>query len=123
MPSSTTAANGDEQFASLEQELYYALMKEGLFVPETDEDVTRAEEELSASDIVLPESLSDPDSILAKRESDIRVDHMRLRDVSNTAENLARAARAGGVLPLEIEERMRRDRAQAERKAREGEQT
>lgn len=123
MPSSTRAANSDEQFASLGQELYYALMKEGALVPETEEGVVRAEEELSTTDVVLPKSLSDPDSILAKRRSAVRVDHMGLRDISDTAENLARAARAGGALPRDVEERMRQDRAQAERKAREGEQT
>jgi hypothetical protein len=93
-----------------------ALRRLGMAMPETVAEVAAAEEWLKQHPVALPPAILDPKAVLRGPR------RFELRRVQNadqageTLEHLARAAREGGVISEEIEERMRQDR---ERKKRE----
>ncbi len=102
----------------IEANVHQAIRSLGWAVPECEQDVRRAEAELSASATPLPESLGDAAAVF-EGKTDGGVANVSLAEFGTDAqveENLARAARQGGKIPPEIEQRMRRDREDAERK-------
>jgi hypothetical protein len=107
-----------EDFAALELQVYEAFLARGWIIPQTEGDVSKTEATTAAEDHEeLPDELRDPNTIL-RRALDARPKVMALTPVVNeTRELLARAAREGKDIPPDIEERMRRDRKMAERKA------
>ena len=106
---------------ALEQDVHGAMKSLHWAVPESEADVRLAEAELSASAISLPEALSDAPAVLDGKAACGVADVKSFAFPSDptSEENLARAAREGGKIPPEIEERMRRDRQSAEEQARE----
>lgn len=102
----------------LERDLRAALGAVGWLPPETPDEVARAEAELAASAPAVPGALADPAAAWSRRETDLPV--LRLPgfsdDAPTAAKDLARAARHGGRITPEVEEQMRRDREEAERK-------
>ena len=115
---------------ALEQDVHGAMKSLHWAVPECEADVRLAEVELSASAISLPEALSDAPAVLDGKAAPQGTPPRGACGVANvksfaffsdptSEENLARAAREGGKIPPEIEERMRRDRQSAEEQARE----
>ena len=100
----------------LESDVYHAIKAVGWVVPENEHDVARAETALSATPADLPEALQHPREVF-NRQADHDVTIVKPLTGSPTPDvetNLARAARQGGPIPSEIEQRMHRDRQAAE---------
>lgn len=105
---------GDEQ---LEREVFEALRQEGWILPETEQEVRLAEEDLERAPVVLPPELSDPSDVLKRVGQPVRFKSLAPGAGDQRIESdLARAARESGTIPPDVEERMRRDRQEAERK-------
>ena len=101
---------------ALRRDVHDALKSAGWAVPETEDDVRRAEAALAGEAVALPESLGDPHAVLERAPHD-EADEPRVPafpPAGEAGEDLARAARAGGEVPPQIEEIMRRDRRAAE---------
>ena len=93
----------------LERHVYNAMRSLGWIIPTTEEDVERAETALSKEEVELPEELKDPYQTLESIDSDCPpFESEDLPVDAEVEENLARAAREGGVIWPEIEERMQR---------------
>ncbi len=91
-----------------------SLVREGRLLPETEDEIERVERELAKETTPLPESLRNPNAVLkgtwsGEVEFRPRGDLVGA-DPEATRELLARAARAGGAIPSEVEEEMRRQR-------------
>ena len=89
----------------------------GWLMPRDPDAVRRAEAELGPGPMHLPESLADAADVFdspSGLDCGASTPFPRDADVDAT---LARAAREGGAIAPEIEQRMRRDRAAAERQA------
>ena len=102
--------------AALEAQVHQSLTDMGWAAPESESDVRRAEAELSDSPATLPPALTDPASIFdteAARGFAVS-ETIKFSPSAGVSQNLARAAREGGQISPEIEERMRRDRKAAE---------
>ena len=100
---------------ALNPEIYAWLKKTGHVIPTTPEDVLRAEEALDEQLEALPEELGDPKILLRRLDQQEESEPLRIVPLSSPEQGvvekaLARAARQGGEIPHEIEERMRRDR-------------
>lgn len=111
------SAPGDKGHETLDADVHQALKSLGWTVPECEDDVRRAEAELSGSATPLPESLTNAGAVFKEKAAGRLAN---VKPVSFSAdpaagENLARAARQGGKIPPEIEDRMHRDRQEAER--------
>lgn len=102
----------------LVSDVHQALKSIGWTIPECEDDVRRAEAELSGSATPLPKSLTDAGAVFDRRpgSSNITPKPLAASPVYEVEDNLARAARQGGTIPPEIEQRMRRDREDAERR-------
>jgi hypothetical protein len=102
---------------NLERRVYDAMRALGWIIPTTEEDVERAESMLSKEAVPLPEELKDPYQTLEGMDSDCPpFDPEPAAVNAEVEEHLARAAREGGVIRPEIEQRMRADRQAAEQK-------
>ena len=102
----------------LETQVYEAFLARGWIIPQTEADVSRAESQMARKNCEeLPAALRDPYAVL-RRASEIKAKVLSLQPAEDdeTPELLARAARAGKVIPKDIEERMRQDREAAEKK-------
>ena len=74
-----------------------------------------------AEPIELPPGLQDPYAIFDPNRAEVRTSLSRPQQRSESSEeekSLAWAAREGGTIPDEVRDQMRRDRREAERKAR-----
>jgi len=101
---------------TLESEILRAMHDEDWLAPETEDAVTRAEARLAGEKVTIPTSFERPRDLL-RHSGKIRIIRRSERSEQNEArENLARAAREGGKISPEIEERMKADRDHAERK-------
>ncbi|HUU59057.1 MAG TPA: hypothetical protein VMZ50_05905 [Phycisphaerae bacterium] len=109
-------ADDDEALAA---DVHEAMKLMGWTVPESEDDVRRAEQELPASAAPLPGALADPKAVFDGKAACGFADLKTPSFPPDAAgeDHLARAAREGGPIPPEIEERMRRDREQAERES------
>ena len=99
-----------------ESELLRAMHKAQWFVPETAEEVAKAEAEIEGTEVQRPTSFHNP---LDWLEQDLRLNYVNCispNDKDEVTEGLARAAREGGVISPEVEKRMKRDREAAESK-------
>lgn len=104
---------------NLGPELAAALRALGLGVPHTVEEVAAAEAWLKKHGVALPASLLDLDGVFSGTKK--KTLKLVPRDgESATFQNLARAAREGGEIPREVEERMKEDRERAERDGKNG---
>ncbi|MDY7011938.1 MAG: hypothetical protein SVV80_14500, partial [Planctomycetota bacterium] len=111
------SASGDKGHEPTDADVYRAMRLLGWTVPECEDDVRRAEVELSASATPLPESLTDAGAVFEGQTARglTNVKPVSFSADPATEENLARAARQGGKIPPEIEQRMQCDRQEAER--------
>ena len=104
-------APGDD----LQRNVHEALKSLGWAVPECEDGVSRAEAQSPAAGPALPEALGDAGAVLDGKGGGLASARPHgFADDAASEENLARAAREGGKIPPEIEERMRRDRKAAE---------
>ena len=104
---------GDDADRALECDVHEALKAMGWLMPESEAEVQPAEAEVPERAAPLPAALLDPDKVFTGRSGAAApLQALPLDTVAD--EHLARAARAGGPIPPEIEERMRRDRQAAE---------
>lgn len=104
---------------NVEQHAYEAMRLLGWIIPTTEDDVERAEAMLTTEKIDLPQQLKDPYQLLESLDSDCpSFDPEPVAADVDVEENLARAAREGGTILPEIEQRMRRDRQAAEQQTR-----
>jgi len=100
--------------STLEREVMRAMRGEGWLAPETEEEVLETEGKLASERITMPTSLDHPRELL-HRPIEIRTAQSKLAPKSSEVEeNLARAAREGGKISPEVEQRMKRDRDAAE---------
>ena len=112
-----------DSFDDLEKELFEALKRFGWTIPQTEREVEKAEEEIERNLVTLPNSLRDPSKLLDKLHNPSQpLTHRSSLTDSTTMEQLARAAREGGEITPEVEERMRHDRKAAEEKKQNGSQ-
>lgn len=112
-------AGGQGHGARTEHDVFAALRDLAWVVPERDADVARAEAGGAAAVEGPPAWLMDPSLVLRdppQREG-YRVTVMTDDGGLEARNGLARAARAGGAIPTEIEELMRRDRDAAREEA------
>src|SRR5437667_6018100 len=88
----------------IEGELYEAMRLVGLVLPQTVEDVIRAEQDFKQAGIELPPELSDPLEILTSAKRRAKTSgHLTSRQIE---ENLAVAARNGSEITPEIRHKM-----------------
>ena len=96
----------------LEQITFDAMRVHGV-LPPTVEEVAAFDAELS--EVELPFGPSDPDELLRTLDSEVDADEQEailpFATMEATSRNLARAARQGGELTEEIEQRMADDKA------------
>jgi hypothetical protein len=102
----------------LERELLLAIRAEGWLAPETEQEVLEAEKKLASERTTIPTSLDHPRELLYRAGS-VRAIHFSQPKIESAreTENLARAAREGGTISPEVEERMKKDRDAAEGKS------
>ena len=104
------------QQGSLEDQVHRAMKALGWLVPETDDEVAQAEAELEANPVPLPDKLLKVfppfENVPPSPEP-----QSAGRSQRETEQHLARAAREGGDISAEVEERMKRDRERAERES------
>jgi hypothetical protein len=94
--------------------LEVAIKKQGLALPETENEIAALEAQFEREGtLAFPARLLVPPDFRPSAESKFRLRRRPVVD-ANTAEEMARAARGGGAIPTEVEERMARDRAAAE---------
>lgn len=99
----------------LEADTYEAMVRLGWSMPTDDEAVRSAEDALAAESVALPAPLRDAGGVWSGRaEAKVRP-LLDVDDGGQIAGPLARAAREGGRIGPEIEQRMRADRLRAER--------
>ena len=107
--------NEDNEFS----ELFYQFLKEGRVLPQTIEDVKKAEEdgvEVDFSD--LPPSLQNPKAVFERRgKFELRLKPLEEPLIEEDEQVFRRAARLGQELTPEIKAKMEQDRAKAEREA------
>ncbi|MHC4563818.1 MAG: hypothetical protein ACYS8X_13750 [Planctomycetota bacterium] len=105
----------DEQEDTLRRDVYEALKADGQIVPQTEAKVASAEAALAETSVELPAELRDAKKVFQQpaTDGDLKTLHLPLEPDVDTS--LRRAAREGGFLSPEIEDRMRRDRQDAER--------
>lgn len=110
-----------DSFDDLEKDLFVALRRFGWTIPQTEEEVEKAEKEIERNLVTLPGSLRDPSTLLDKLHNlpQPSVHESSVPDDA-TVEHLARAAREAGEITPEVEERMRQDRKAAEDKNQHG---
>jgi len=114
-----SALDSDEEFESLVHDVVRSC---GSFRPETVSDVLKAEAEgLDQSEEPRRRRARDPYDLLRRGPKG----SYNLRPLSGEADDaeqefaaMARAARAGREIPAEVEDRMRQDREEAERRRR-----
>ncbi len=99
----------------LENDLYDAMRNVGSIIPQTIEDVAKAEKELESEQIDLPKTITNPDKLFDKTVCGRRfsgfVDNNYNAEME---ENLAQAARERGKISEEVLEKMKKDRKKAE---------
>ncbi len=114
-----SAFGSDEEFERLVDDV---VRKCGSFRPETVGDVLKAEaEEAERGEEPRKRLARNPYDLLRrgpKGSYDLRPLNGDADDVEQGMAAMARAARAGGEIPEEVEERMRQDREEAERRRR-----
>jgi|SRR5579864_218793 len=96
-----------------ERLVYRAMQSLGWLFPTTPEEVAQAEADLAEYAVPLPERLREPGELFEK--------HFVRREIpalsseqSAAAQNLACAAREGGVIPADVRAQMTKDRGCAE---------
>lgn len=88
-----------------------------LLLPDTEEEIAAAEVEVAGLEFELPQRLRDPMVFIGAEGSfGLGIGQSAAAGDQSTEEGLARAAREGGHITAEVEERMRRDREVAEAK-------
>jgi hypothetical protein len=105
-----------ENADDFDQGICEALLLKGWIVPQTAEEVLRVQDEFPDDREVLPEALRDAYAVL-NRESAGPSAIAPLTAEDESVETMARAARLGGKISSEIEERMSHDRKRAEEDA------
>ena len=99
-------------------ELHRALSSLGWRLPESEDEIAEVEQWADEHPPHVPPEVADPARALARpRGRAIPLRPVSLEAGDAIEENLARAAREGGSIPPEIEERMRKDREDAERES------
>ena len=99
----------------IERAVFDAMRHVGWILPQSADDVLRAERELAEHPVSLPAELANPYAILDRPDRPIPVASgmEALRDAA-TEQNLSQAAREGGEIPPEVKEQMDRDRKKPE---------
>lgn len=87
----------------------------GTTIPETEAEVLAAEEWLQKHPVVLPPALLDPKAVLQGPRHFMPQRTHGADKVAESLEHLARAAREGGVISEDVEERMKQDREEKKR--------
>ena len=106
------ASDNDHSMNEEDRQLLAVLRSLGLTIPTTPEEVAKLEKELAAGRCVLPERLQsppDPSQTPHFTEQELPLD----LDLE-TVRALSRAAREGKTIPTWVDERMKRDRRDAE---------
>lgn len=101
---------------ALGTEFHRALAPLGWRLPETEDEIAEAEEWAAEHPPNIPAHVADPAQALSRpRPRPVPLRPVSLEAEEDVEENLARAAREGGDIPAEVEERMQKDREDAER--------
>lgn len=97
-----------------DREMLQAMRKEHWLVPETVDEVTRAEAEIDESSIERPTSFDEPLELLSRGIRLNYVNSISPAEDEQVTENLARAAREGSAISPTVEQRMKSDRDSAQ---------
>ncbi len=108
--------NEDDEFSEL---FYEFLQREGRILPQTIEEVKKAEDEgVEVEFSELPPELQNPRAVFErKRKFELRFKSLDDSFIEEDEQIFRRAARHGQELTPEIVAKMKQDRAQAEREA------
>ncbi len=101
--------------------IYESFCVEGAFVPQTPEEVARAEASFDEDLVELPVSLRDPLAILKGMSSPRKAARPSPHVDESAVDNLACAARNGGEIPPEVEKVMDQDEEATEQEHENGE--
>ena len=111
----TKAFDNDRADDILDPKIHAWLKKTGHIIPTRPEDVLRAEGILDDPVRELPEGLADPEILLQRIDQQDKGENLHIiplpsPEQDNIEKAFARAARQGGKISHQIEERMQRDR-------------
>ena len=104
----------DERDDALSRDVYETLKADGRIVPQTEADVADAEAIMSETSAELPPELRDVKTVFQGPAADSGPKVIGLPGETEDDAPLRRAAREGGHLSPEIEDRMRQDRLKAQ---------
>jgi hypothetical protein len=106
--------NGDNSLA-LERTLLNAMRTQGWILPQTIEDVARAEEMQAQTQLPLPFSLRNPYEVLDRGNTELRRgQYFAVTPNPDIEESLAQAAREGREIPPDVRMQMDLDREKSE---------
>ncbi len=109
-----TAGKKHGRHVNLGELVQSALLKKGLRLPVTEEEVAAAEEELAKNDVKLPAELAETPDLLSPPPPVRPRSLTHIGEPPDLEQEMARAAREGGQITPETEEKMRLDRLAAE---------
>lgn len=116
MTNRPSKANCHDAETQVEILVFEYLRRQGKIIPQTPEDVARAEAWLLSKRSSAPERLRSFSPNAPSPCASIRTaSKTPLMAPNGTAQNLARAAREGKAISPQVSEQMRRDREEAER--------
>ena len=104
----------DDRDAALTAEVYHALNSDGQLIPQSDPDVIAAEQRLAAGPVELPTALQGPAAVFERTAPDSDTNVIAFPAKTDVDATLRRAAREGGHLTPEVEQRMQDDRRRAQ---------
>ena len=105
----------DQRDDALGRDVYEALKADGRIVPQTEDDVADAEATMAEASVELPAELRDAKTVFQRPATDGQPKVISLPTGPDPDQALRRAAREGGRLTDDIEDRMRQDRLNAQR--------
>ncbi|NTW49024.1 MAG: hypothetical protein HGB19_04680 [Chlorobiales bacterium] len=120
-PADAIQSQPQRNWDDLDETIYKAMLSLG-WLRQLEEETLKNDERLcEQSETHLPSGLTDPGTVIKKiRQRDAATKQNIISFDQRIADNLARAAREGGEITPEIEERMRRDRKTSERQTNQG---
>jgi hypothetical protein len=94
--------------------IYEAFCVKMAFVPQTPEEVARAEADCDEESVELPDSLRDPRALLGRKNAPRSAPRRSPHVDQSAVDNLACAARNGGDVSPDVEAAMNKDEEDAE---------
>ncbi len=104
----------DDRDTALAAQVHQALAADGQLIPQTEADVAAAEQRLAAEPVELPAALQDPMAVRQRAAPTGETNVIAFPTKTDVDAALRRAAREGGHLTPDVEQRMQEDRRRAQ---------